>query len=43
VIVGALKLTVCVTLINEVHKRRMVSDEINKKINNLVDILSLWS
>jgi hypothetical protein len=39
-IVGPLTLTVCVTLINEVYKRRMVNDEINKKRNNLVDILS---
>jgi hypothetical protein len=40
-IVGALTLTVCVTLINEVYKRRMANDEINKKRNNLVDVLSL--
>ncbi len=39
-IVGALTLTVCVTSINEVYKRRMPNDEINKKMNNLVDILS---
>jgi hypothetical protein len=43
VIVGPLTLTVWVTLINEVYKRRMANDDINKKMNNLVDILSLWS
>jgi len=32
--------TVCVTVINEVYKRRMPNDEINKKMNNLVDIRS---
>ncbi len=42
-IVGALILTVCVTLINEVYKRRMPNDEINKKMNILVDIRSFWS
>jgi hypothetical protein len=39
-IVGALILTVCVTLINELYKRRMPNDEINNKMNNLVDIRS---
>ncbi len=40
VIVGALTIIVCVTLTREVYKRRIENNEINKKINNLVDIRS---
>jgi len=39
-LVGVLILTVCVILINELYKIRMPNDEINKKINNRVDIRS---